>query len=251
MLDRYPLFDSHLHIIDKRFPLVANDGYLPPQFTCDDYLQRMAGYRLCGGAVVSGSFQSFDQSYLIAALKYLGSNFVGVTQLPAAVSDEEIIELDRLGVRALRFNLKRGGSENIEHLRSMAARVHELARWHIELYVDSSELEELASVLVSLPAVCIDHLGLNKSGLKLLTRLAGQGVRVKVSGFGRVDFEVTAALKSLYGANPDALMFGSDLPSTRAPRAYVDDDFELLAQTLDERAAVKVFSENAVAFYRL
>jgi len=30
---RHPLFDAHLHIINPRFPLVPNAGYLPPSFT--------------------------------------------------------------------------------------------------------------------------------------------------------------------------------------------------------------------------
>lgn len=51
------LFDAHLHIIDPAFPLVANNGYLPEPFTHADYLTRMQPYRLCGGAVVSGSFR--------------------------------------------------------------------------------------------------------------------------------------------------------------------------------------------------
>ena len=45
-----PVFDAHLHIIDGRFPLVPNAGFVPPPFTCADYLARMAGYDLVGGA---------------------------------------------------------------------------------------------------------------------------------------------------------------------------------------------------------
>ena len=30
----FQLFDTHLHIIDKRYPLVQNNGYLPEEFTC-------------------------------------------------------------------------------------------------------------------------------------------------------------------------------------------------------------------------
>jgi len=43
-------------------------------------------------AVVSGSFHGFDQSYLLDALALLGPGFVGVTQLPATVTDDEIRE---------------------------------------------------------------------------------------------------------------------------------------------------------------
>ncbi|MDA8427877.1 MAG: amidohydrolase family protein [Geobacteraceae bacterium] len=250
-LKRFPLFDSHFHIIDRRFPLTPNNGYLPDDLTCQDYLAQLSGYDLRGGAIVSGSFQAFDQSYLLDALHTLGPLFVGVTQLPAAVTDQEILDLDGAGVRAVRFNLKRGGSEDVRHLDAMARRVHELAGWHVELYVDARELEGLFDTLVTLPACSIDHLGLAKEGFGTLLQLAERGVRVKATGFGRVDFAVPTALKALYTANPQALMFGTDLPSTRAPRPYSDEDFLLVAETLGEEAARAVFFNNAAEFYRV
>ena len=249
--DNFPLFDSHFHIIDHRFPLTPNNGYLPEDLLCAEYRTRMAPYDLRGGAIVSGSFQAFDQSYLLDALYTLGPLFVGVAQLPATVSDQEILDLDSAGVRAVRFNLKRGGSEDVRHLDTMARRVHEVAGWHVELYADSRELENFFDTLVNLPAVSIDHLGLVRDGFGTLLRLAERGVRVKATGFGRVDFDVPTALKELYAANPQALMFGTDLPSTRAPRPYGDNDFLLVAETLGDDAARAVLFDNAAEFYRL
>jgi predicted TIM-barrel fold metal-dependent hydrolase len=250
-LSAFPFFDSHFHIIDRRFPLTPNNGYLPDNLTCSDYREQMAQYDLRGGAIVSGSFQAFDQSYLLDALHTLGPQFVGVTQLPATVTDQEILDLDSAGVRALRFNLKRGGSEDVHHLEAMARRVHELVGWHVELYVDSRELEGLYDMLVSLPSCSVDHLGLAKEGFGTLLRLAERGVRVKATGFGRVDFHVPTALKELYTANPGCLMFGTDLPSTRAPRPYSDEDFQLVVDMLGDEAARAVFYENAARFYRV
>jgi len=246
----FKLFDTHLHIIDSRFPLVPNNGYLPDEFTCEDYLDRMKGYQLAGGAVVSGSFQALDQTYLIDALEKLGPRFVGVTQVPASVADEELIARDRAGVRAVRFNLKRGGSEEVTYLDSLARRVHELVGWHVELYVDSRDLASLYSVLVALPAVSIDHLGLSSEGFATLLKLVEHGIHVKATGFGRVDFEIKTALKELFSANPDAMMFGTDLPSTRAPRPYEDHDFALIIEALGAKSASKVLFENAARFYR-
>lgn len=251
VLGDYKLFDSHFHIIDERYPLVPNNGYLPNSFTFNDYLSRLRSYNLCGGAVVSGSFQAFDQSYLIEALKNLGPSFVGVTQLPGSVSDSEILKLNESGVRAVRFNLKRGGSEDVRHLSSMAFRIHEIASWHVELYVDSSSLPELYKTLIKLPSASIDHLGLSKTKFKTLVQLAEKEVRVKATGFGRVDFPVTEALRDLYSANPSSLMFGTDLPSTRAPREYNDNDFMLVVEALGTEGAIDVFSNNALKFYRL
>lgn len=246
----FRLFDTHLHIIDSRFPLVPNNGYLPEEFTCESYLKRLQGYTLAGGAIVSGSFQVFDQTYLVDALRKLGPSFVGVTQLPVSVSDEELLELDSVGVRAVRFNLKRGGSEEANQLDRMARRVHELAGWHVELYVDSGELPGLYTTLAALPAVSIDHLGLSKEGFATLLRLVERGVHVKATGFGRVDFDLRRALLDIYSANPESLMFGTDLPSTRAPRPYLDDDFSLVIELLGSEKARRVFYENAVRFYR-
>ena len=246
----FDVFDSHFHIIDKRFPLVANSGYLPDDYSCADYLERMRGYNLVGGAVVSGSFQAFDQSYLVDALLTLGPMFVGVTQLPHTVSDQELLDLNDAGVRALRFNIKRGGSEEVAHLETMARRVHEVVGWHVELYVDSAELAGLSGTLAALPAVSIDHLGLSGAGFATLLRLVEKGVRVKATGFGRVNFDVKTALREIYAANPEALMFGSDLPSTRAPRPYRDEDAALVVEALGDAGAEKVLCTNAVTFYR-
>jgi predicted TIM-barrel fold metal-dependent hydrolase len=244
------VFDAHFHIIDPRFPLVPNQGYLPEPFSGDQYLSRMADFRLCGGAVVSASFQAFDQSYLLDALERLGPSFVGVTQLPGSAPDEEVIRLDRAGVRALRFNLKRGGSEDVSALDRMARRVHDLAGWHVELYTDAAALEALLPRLLSLPAVSIDHLGLSRAALPLLLRLAESGGRVKATGFGRMDLDVSGTLKQLHAANPAALMFGTDLPSTRARRPYRDRDLDRIVESLGEEGARRVCRDNAIEFYR-
>ncbi|OUM08393.1 2-pyrone-4,6-dicarboxylate hydrolase [Pseudomonas syringae] len=245
------LFDAHCHIIDPHFPLIANNGFLPEPFGVSDYLASVQPLGVQGGAVVSGSFQGFDQGYLLAALRSLGPGFVGVTQLPASVTDAELDTLDAAGVRALRFNLKRGGSEQLDQLEALALRVHERVGWHSELYIDSRELAEIEVRLLKLPAISIDHLGLSGEGLPVVLRLAERGVRVKACGFGRVDFPVREALRDIHAANPHALMFGTDLPSTRAPRPFQADDIVLLTDALGEEGARQALWDNAANFYRL
>ena len=245
------IFDSHLHIIDSAFPLVPNNDYLPDPFTTSDYLVIARSLGVTGGAVVSGSFQAFDQAYLLSALERLGPKFVGVTQLPASVSDAEIKRLDEKGVRAVRFNLMRGGSESVEHLESFARRVFDLAGWHVELYIDARDLHELQGTLLSLPAVSIDHLGLSKEGFPTLLRLAEKGLRIKATGFGRVDFPVGQTLRAIHAANPHVLMFGTDLPSTRAPRPFEANDISLLLEALGNEGGELALWKNAANFYRL
>ena len=247
----YPIFDSHFHIIEPKFPLFENNGYLPKPFTHQDYLKKTSHYQLKGGAIVSGSFQKFDQSYLVNALTHLGSQFVGVTQVPNSITNDEIIQLNSQGIKAVRFNLKRGGSEDIKHLVSLASRIYEIAGWHVELYVDSAHLGDLTRTLVNLPSVSIDHLGLSAAGFKILCGLVEKDVKVKATGFSRVDFDVAKAIKRLHSINSAALMFGTDLPSTRAAKAYSDDDLKLIVDALDDQALKAVLYENAMHFYRI
>ena len=165
------MFDAHFHIIDSQYPLYENNGYLPEEFTCGDYLNGTGQYQILGGAIVSGSFQGFDQSYLLNALQRMGSNFVGVTQV-SMDADDELHQLDQAGVRAVRFNLRRGGSESIENLLEMAKKIYDSFKRHVELYVDSKNLEELYPLLMQLPKYSIDHLGLSMDGLGTLKKIS-------------------------------------------------------------------------------
>ena len=245
------IFDAHLHIVDPGYPLQVNDGYLPPPFTVEDYRARTAGLGITGGAVVSGSFQGFDQGYLLAALDALGPTFVGVTQIPPDTTDDEIRRLDAAGVRAVRFNVRRGGSAGLEDLDRLARRVHDIAGWHAELYIDSRELPALHPTLSRLPAISIDHLGLSREGFASLLRLVEGGAYVKATGFGRVDLDIGEAVQAIVAVNPRALVFGTDLPSTRAPRPFGDSDLTGLAGMLDPAGLENVLWSNAATLYRL
>lgn len=245
-------FDSHMHIIDPKFPLVENQGYLPEPFTCEDYQRRTSTFNVVGGAVVSGSFQSFDTTYLTNALQLLGSTFVGVINLNHSTSDEDIVNFDRHGVRAIRFNVKRGGSEQLKDLDYLAKRVHELVGWHVELYIDSKSISEIASTVRHLPAVSIDHLGLSKDGFDVLLSLVEKGVMVKATGFGRIDFDVTEAIRSIISVNPSALMFGTDLLCPRAIRPFEETDLDLLLDAVgDSNLCEKILYRNALDWYRI
>ena len=245
------IFDAHFHIIDPRYPLVPNQGYLPPAFSAEDYLARVQQLNITGGAVVSGSFQAFDQQYLIAALQALGPGFVGVTQIPADITDGEIQHLHEAGVRAVRFNVQRGGSEGVEHLERLARHVFDLVGWHTELYINSVMLKELLPVLKQLPGVSIDHLGLSKEGLPYLLELVSYGAKVKATGFSRCNFNVVEAMQQIMDVNPAALMFGTDLPSTRAPEPFKDEDMQLIKDNFPRESARRILYQNGMDFYRL
>ena len=224
------IVDSHFHIIGAR-DLQPDKAFAPPPFPVDRYLQltdRMADVdrwsRVVGGVVVGGSTQTREET-LVEALDELElearsrgfarddqRNFIGVITGTTDLGADRVLELDAKGIRGIRFNLFKGQEIAVGDLEALACRVHDLAGWTTEVYFDVSSRPEVADLLPQLPAVAIDHLGMSAQGIERVVELAAAGVRVKATGFGRLDFPVADALGRIHAANPRALMFGTDLP---------------------------------------
>lgn len=248
---RRRLFDAHCHIIDPRFPVVPNQGYTPPAYTLADYRRDTGPLGVTSGVIVSGSFHGFDQTYLRAVLPALGRDWVGITQVPASIADGEIAELAALGVRGLRFNVFRGRIDSVDDIVALATRAHAVAGWHAEIYADAAALKPHVARLSKLPSLVVDHLGMTAAGLPALLDLVDAGTRVKATGFGRVDMDVPNAIERIAARNPAALMFGTDLPSTRAKRPFQAADIALVERVLGPALAARALWDNGRAAYRL
>jgi predicted TIM-barrel fold metal-dependent hydrolase len=245
------LFDSHCHIIDHRFPIVANQGYTPPHFPLEDYLAHAKPLGVVAGAVVSGSFQAEDQTYLMDILPKLGPAWVGVTQIPNNYPDAEIARLGKFGVRAVRFNVFRGRIDSVDDIVALATRAHSVAGWHSEIYADAAALAPHVDKLAKLPQLCVDHLGMTEAGVPALLDLVAAGCKVKATGFGRAKLDVPKTLEAIARKNPNALVFGTDIPSTRAERPFLPSDIDLIERVLGQKLAQKAFWDNPLALYRV
>jgi predicted TIM-barrel fold metal-dependent hydrolase len=245
------LFDSHCHIIDPRFPIVPNQGYTPQDFPLEDYLARVRPLGVVAGAIVSGSFQANDQTYLIDTLGKLGPSWAGVTQIPGDYPDKEIAKLGGIGVRAVRFNVLRGLNDGIDDIVALASRCHAIAGWHCEIYADAAVLKPHVSRLSKLPQISIDHLGMTEEGVPILLDLVAAGCKVKATGFGRTKLDIPKTLESIAKINPGALMFGTDLPSTRAQRPFDPSDIDLIEKVLGAELSKRAFWDNPVALYKV
>jgi predicted TIM-barrel fold metal-dependent hydrolase len=245
------LFDGHFHIIDPRFPIVANQGYTPPDFPLDAYLAEARPLGVVAGALVSGSYQAYDQTYLMDALPRLGTGYVGVTQIPNDYPDAEIAKLAAIGVRGLRFNMFRGQIESVDDVAALALRCHSVAGWHAELYVDAAALKPHVAALSKLRQLTIDHLGMTEAGVPVLLDLVDAGCKVKATGFGRVKLDVPKTLEQVASRSASALVFGTDIPSTRAERPFMSSDVDLVENVLGPDLAKKAFWDNGLALYRV
>jgi predicted TIM-barrel fold metal-dependent hydrolase len=248
------IFDSHFHIFEPSQPRQENQGYTADDYSCQTYLKAAKQYGFTGGALVTSSFQANSNEALIQNLSKLPASFVGVAALQPTATDEEISRLHKAGVRAIRFNLHRLGMDCPHKLVDLAARVHSLREWHTELYVESTQLSNMRPLLYELPSFSIDHLGVTTEGLSEVFNLVEQGARIKVSGFGRLGFDqvkLAQVLTEIHAINPNALIFGSDLPCVRSTRGFQQTDIDLIKTLFDENSADRILCRNALNFYRI
>ncbi len=245
------VIDAHFHIIDPAFPLTPNDGYLPEPFTAADYTRRVDPLPVAGGAVVAGSFQGLDTSWVAPVLTAMGPRFRAVVNLSPDVSDAQIAALDAAGARAMRINIYRGSDWDRATIERMARRVRDVAGWHTEFYLDAATLAdeaELLATLEALPLITVDHFGMSEAP-DVLLRLAGAGHIVKATGLGRIKISDPQALTGqILAENSRGLMFGTDLPSTRARTPYSYADAQTIAAWAGPHAGA-VFHDTAAALY--
>ncbi len=244
------IFDAHCHIIDKHYPIVPNQGYVPPSYSIEEYRHQTIPLGITAGAIVSGSFHGYDQTYLRALLPVLGPRWVGITQVPPDVPDIEIASLSSIGVRGLRFNIYRGRIDSVDDIVALATRANSIGQWHAEIYADASALKPHVAKLAKLPQIVIDHMGMNEEGLPVILDLVDAGAKIKITGFGRVNMNVPRTIEQIAARNPNALMFGTDLPSTRAKRPFEAIDIDLIRNILGPINATKTLWSNALSLYK-
>lgn len=249
------IFDSHFHIIDPKYPLQANQGFIPDYYTVKNYIKELneMSIEVTGGAIVSGSFQGYHQDYFSEAISQLGNNFVGITQLPFNSTDEEILRLNNLGIKGIRFNLYRGLSASPKKIKRLSERVYKLCKWKTELYVNLRTInEDLEELIFTLPKASIDHLGMHECSIDKLKKIVNADIPIRLTGFGRVDYErekIRELIATLYRENPNCLMFGSDLPSTRANYRFSYNDIKLIKETVNREAQDRIFFLNGEGWY--
>lgn len=128
-------------------------------------------------------------------------------------------------------------------------RVFDLVGWHCEFYINYQSLQEMSQMFLKFPKICIDHVGMEKESIPILCQLVENGAFVKATAFMRQDFEVLPVLKQIHQINQNALIFGTDLPGTRASRQASKQDITLIQNNFDENDCLNIFEKNAQKLY--
>ncbi|MFX1689706.1 amidohydrolase family protein [Paraburkholderia sp. A2RI-6] len=186
--------DCHFHVFGDSvaYPFSVPRDYTPPGASLEAW-QEMAGILgLERMVIVQPSVYGTDNRCTLDALQAVGvERGRAVVVLGDGVSDADLERLNAAGVRGVRFNLVNAGGLTPDRVAAVARRVAPLG-WHLQFYVDGTQLPELAPTIAKMPTpVVIDHMGQIRSSSPtyrkelnaMLTLMSNGKTWVKLCGY--------------------------------------------------------------------
>jgi predicted TIM-barrel fold metal-dependent hydrolase len=274
--------DCHTHIFGdpQKFPFAMPRVYTPETASIEEIRSLHRALKIQRVVIVHPTVYGTDDSCTLDAVKRLAPDARGIVVLGDNVSDADLDQMHRGGIRGVRINLETGGQSDPELARQRVKTAIERIkgrRWHIEIYTRLSVIEALKDQVMASPVpVSFDHfggaqgaLGLNQPGFDTLLSLVHSGkAYVKVSAPYRSsklapDYpDATPLAKALIAANPRRITWGSDWPHPAqipgrpmtqvTPLFQIDDgrDLNQLATWTSSAAQLKlILAENPARLY--
>ncbi len=258
--------DCHHHIYDYRYPFAPSVTMKPPEALLSEYrlLQQRLG--MSRSVVVQPSHYGTDNSLVLASMKALGPKKArGIAVVAPSISDAELKQMQRAGMRGMRFNLlQKGGGTNWQMMEPLAKRFAAIG-WHVQIQAAGEDIYANKELLNRLPCpVVFDHLahvqdaGHVKDQLfAMVCDLMKQGkawvkITFEESKVGPPSFSDTVAVASEYVKKvPGRLVWASNWPHPGS--AVKPDDaamFDLLAAVSpDAKVRKQILAENAAKLY--
>lgn len=264
-------WDCHIHVLDPRFPTVADAVYQPPVATAADYRTVQHRLGLERVLVIQSSTYGTDHACLLDAIQQLGPDARGVAMVEAAVTDAELARLTQGGIRGARCLMTPGGVLSWDDVPGLAGRIQHFG-WHTNLQMRGNTFPERFDTVQALPgAVVIDHLGLfsrpvepDHPEVQVLLRLLDTGrIWVKLSApygggkMGPPPFTAAWPLAcALIRHAPERMLWGSDWPHSFMTEVYKLPPGDaatlldlLLDWTDDEAVRYRILVDNPDALF--
>ena len=155
--------DAHCHVFGPvaEFPYAPERKYTP----CDAGKEKLFELRdhlgFSRNVIVQATCHGKDNSAMVDACRAGGEHARGIASVGADVTDSELAEMHAAGVRGVRFNFVKRlvDATPKEVFLGIAERIAKLG-WHIVVYFEAADLEELVPFLESLPTIIVvDHMG--------------------------------------------------------------------------------------------
>lgn len=238
--------DAHCHVFGPadKFPYHPKRKYTP----CDASKEQLFALRdhlgFSRNVIVQASCHSTDNAALIDALTSAGELARGVAFVDDSITEAELAEMHAAGVRGVRFNFVKRlvDSTPKEVFFSIAEKIRPFG-WHIVVYFEAADLEELIPFLKALnTTIVVDHMGtpsvangVDHPDFKSFINFMAENDNVwcKVSCPERLTLQapdysdVVPFARSLVEKFPQRVLWGTDWPHPNM-KTHVPDDGHLV-----------------------
>jgi 2-pyrone-4,6-dicarboxylate lactonase len=243
-------WDCHIHLFGPKseYPLLPNAIYDTADALPETYFALQAVLGLQRTVIVQTMVHGPDHRRLLDTLRQYPQRCRGIAAPAADISDQELDEMNRLGVRGIRVVVSTGLPGVQAPVRPnfdqrLIARIADRG-WHVQIIAGAADIVALRETLRSLPTnFVIDHAGLprveqgvNHEHFRTLLGLLDSG-RCWVKLSGPMRFSRQRALpyrdtlpfyRALVKQAPDRLLWGSDWPHIHYNEGEMPNDGDLL-----------------------
>jgi len=275
MLAAFGVCDCHSHIYGPfdKFPLARTRTFTPPESPIESLAAVWSRQGIDRAVLIQGNAYGTDHAALLEAIARDPERRRGVATVAWDVTDEELDFLDRVGVRAVRFNWVKHllGKSTLPQEALMAKALGLMERvnllgWHAEVHIDAEDLALVERLPIpSGMVLVVDHMArldaASKQTQPLLSRLLKllerERVWVKISGADRVAAECASLesavpiLKSVIRQAPQRCVWGLDWPHVNLARKRTEVELIHLLDSVvpDEVTLRSILIDNPARLY--
>jgi predicted TIM-barrel fold metal-dependent hydrolase len=262
--------DCHIHIYDPRFAMANPQLRAVENASVADYRQLQQRLGTSRVVVVQPAAYGTDNAVTLDAIAQLGVERArGIAVVHPAVTDTELLALQKGGVRGLRFTLHdpRTAVTGVDMIEPLAVRVNRLG-WHVQLHLVAEQIVEHEALIKRLPGTIVfDHMarlpqpeGIHHRAFAIVRRMLDNGrTWVKLTGAylntrtGPPLYDDVKPIARAYIEHAaERCVWGSDWPHPTEPHVKPDDAllFDLLHDwTPSEAVRQKILVDNADTLY--
>lgn len=238
--------DAHCHVFGpaETFPYHPKRKYTP----CDAPKEQLFALRdhlgFARNVIVQASCHGTDNAALLDALRSAGNLARGVAVVDPDITTDELRVMHDIGVRAVRFNFVKRlvDSTPKEVFLGIAEKIRPLG-WHIVVYFEAQDLEELTPFLIQLNTlIVVDHMGrpdvskgVKHEDFRRFVKLLDEheDIWTKVSCPERLALnppnydDVVPFARTLVERFPNRVLWGTDWPHPNM-KSHIPDDGKLV-----------------------
>ncbi len=263
--------DAHCHVFgpSPEFPFAPERKYTPCNAGKDQLFALRDHLGFARNVIVQATCHGKDNSAMVDACRTAGDLARGIASVGADITEAEIAEMDQAGVRGVRFNFVKRlvDATPQEVFLSIADKIKAFG-WHIVVYFEAQDLEELEPFLKQLPTtLVVDHMGrpdvtkgVDHLDFQRFVRLMAENENIwskvtcpeRLTKAGPPYDDVVPYPAAIVDQFPDRVLWGTDWPHPNM-KSHMPDDGALvdfiprIARTPEQQQ--KLLVDNPMRLY--